>query len=67
MTEAALRDLDAVERLHGMEWFWKRTLWEIQYQPIAWSVFMLLAVASLALVAYVIVYLTYRRRANEEG
>ena len=65
MDPAAREALNAVEQLHGMKWFWKRTLWEIQYQPLAWCLFMLIVFALLVIVAYAIVYLTSRRWTKE--
>ena len=55
-------DLEAVERLQGVEWFWMRTLWEIRYQPVMWACCVLLGLALLAVVVWLIVYVTGQRR-----
>jgi len=59
-------ELAAIDRLHGLEWFWVRTLWEIKNQPVAWSMFMLIVLGLIVGVAVVIVHLTSPRNATEE-
>ena len=54
--------LDAVDRLHGMEWFWKRTLWEIKYQPVSWAVCTLIVLGLFLAAAVLIVYWTSPRK-----
>ena len=55
-------ELEAIDRLHGLHWFWVRTLWEIKHQPVEWVCFVLIVFALFAVVAWLFVYVTSRRR-----
>jgi len=65
MEPAALEALEAVDRLHGMEWFWKRTLWEIKYEPVDWAVCTLIVLGLFLAAAVLIVYWTCPRKTTE--
>jgi hypothetical protein len=59
--------LEAIDKLHGLEWFWVRTLWdwEVKNQPIVWSCFMLIVLSLFLSAAVLIVYLTRPRKTAE--
>jgi len=58
-------ELVAIDRLHSLEWFWVRTLWEINNQPIAWTCFMLIVLGLFLGAATLIVYSTSPRKIAE--
>ncbi len=50
--------------LKALQWFWERTLWEIENQPVAWTCFMLIVALLVGFVACLIVFATHWRRSN---
>ena len=53
--------------LKALQWFWERTLWEIQHQPVVWACFVFIIFLLVAGVACLIVWATGRRPAEEVG
>jgi hypothetical protein len=57
-------ELEAIDRLHGLHWFWVRTLWEIKHQPLTWACYVLIVFALLAGIAWLFVYVAGRRQTD---
>jgi hypothetical protein len=49
------------------QWFWERTLWEIENQPVLWGCFVTVVVALFAGAAMLIVFATGIRRRSKEA